>query len=69
MNSDQYLNPSAIKRQCEASVNILERDNLSLEISEKSINSFINESEITAEAFNNINKNMKNYININLVVK
>ena len=32
MNSDQYLNPSAIKRQCEASVNILERDNLSLEI-------------------------------------
>ena len=69
MNSDQYLNPSAIKRQCEASVNILERDNLSLEISEKSINSFINDSEIKAEAFDNLKQQMNDYITISLALK
>ena len=61
MNINSYLNPESMKGQCDAAICKLEKDNEAAYAVEKSINSFIEDSQIKSEAFDALKLQMGDY--------
>lgn len=61
MTENDYLNPIAIKEQCDAAISRLERDNTALDIVECSLDAFINDEEIKSVAYDALKQQINDY--------
>lgn len=62
MNENSYLNPEAIRVQCDAAISQLEKDNEAFRREEKSIQAFIDDGRIKSEAFDALKQQMNDYV-------
>lgn len=61
MKANDYLNPDSIRRQCDAAIAKLLKDNASTYTVEKSLNTFIDDREITSIAFQALKQQISDY--------
>ena len=64
MNENSYLNPEAIRAQCDAAISQLEKDNEAFCREEKSIQAFIDDESIKSVAFDALKQQMNDYITV-----
>lgn len=61
MDENSKLRTQAIKTQCNAAINILQRDNDSLRIVEQSLDQFTSNNELDSESFGELKGHMEDY--------
>ena len=61
MNENSRLRPQAIKRQCDAAVDVLEKDNEALRTVGKSLDQFVADNELESQSFGELKEHMEDY--------
>lgn len=69
MNENSYLNPEAIRAQCDAAISQLEKDSEAYIRQEKSIQAFIDDGRIKSEAFDALKQQMNDYITVSQTLR
>ena len=69
MNENSYLNPEAIRAQCDAAISQLEKDSEAYIRQEKSIQAFIDDGMIKSEAFDALKQQMNDYITVSQTLR
>ena len=69
MNENSYLNPEAIRAQCNAAISQLEQDNEAYIGEEKSIQAFIDDEMIKSVAFDALKQQMNDYITVSQTLR
>ena len=61
MNENSRLRPQAIKHQCDAAVDVLEKDNEALRTVGKSLDQFVADNELESQSFGELKEHMEDY--------
>ena len=61
MNENSRLRPQAIKRQCDAAVDVLEKDNEALRTVGKSLDQFVADNKLESRSFGELKEHMEDY--------
>ena len=61
MNENSRLRPQAIKRQCDAAVDVLDKDNEALRTVGKSLDQFVADNELESQSFGELKEHMEDY--------